>query len=242
MLPDVLRRSRRLRRLSARRRLRRVNLRRAESAQRAPIPAPPSPVSADVIVPTTYGAPRTLLYVTVKRDNTTWRSLYGHWWLEVGDESYGWWPAAVPLGVKDLLRGTQGVLNGMGLLRMKGTWHRDPNHGLPAMHEFHPELSVVRTDEDVRLQMRSFAHRYRTRWHWSWNAERSSGTCRSFQDELLAEVGCSIGPDQLHTRGSGCPFLYPLRQPLWLAADMAGDVRTRGRRRGRSGQLATHPS
>lgn len=220
-----------------------MNLSRAQRAQRAPVPpAPPAPASTDVAVPTEYGAPRTLLYVTVKRDNTSWRSLYGHWWLEIDDESYGWWPAAVPLRVMDLLRGTHGVLNGVGLLQMKGTWFRDPNHGLAAMHEFHPTLRVVKPDEEVRLQVRSFAHGYRARWRWHWNPDRSSGTCRSFQDELLTDVGLSAGPDRLHTRGSGCPFLYPLRRPLWVVADVADDLRDHARRRGGIRRPVTRPS
>ena len=27
---------------------------------------------------------------------------YGHWWIEVGDKSYGWWPVQGELGAKDL--------------------------------------------------------------------------------------------------------------------------------------------
>lgn len=171
-------------------------------------------------VPTTYGAPRTLLYVSVKRDNTSWRSLYGHWWLEVDDqESYGWWPAAVPLRAVDLLQGTSGVLNGIGLLGLKGSWYRDPNHGLAAMHAFHPTLTLAKPDDQVRQEIRDFAHGYRARWHWHWTAERSAGTCRAFQDELFASVGLVESPRQLHTRGRGCPFLYQFRRVGWWLAD-----------------------
>ena len=177
-------------------------------------------------VPTTYGAPRTLLYVTVKRDNTSWRSLYGHWWLEVdGRESYGWWPAAVPLRAVDLLRGTSGILNGIGVLGLKGTWYRDPNHGLEAMHAFHPTLTCTKADAQVRREIRSFAHGYRARWRWHWTTERSAGTCRAFQDELLASVGLVEGLDQLHTRGSGCPFLYQFRRCGWWLADRLDGAR-----------------
>ena len=171
-------------------------------------------------MPTTYGAPRTLLYVTVKRDNTSWRALYGHWWLEVdGRESYGWWPAAVPLRVRDLLLGTGGVLNGVGLLTLAGTWFRDPYHGQPSAHRFHPVLHLVKSDEQVRRDVRRFAHAYRTRWRWHWSPARTAGTCRGFQDDLFAAVGLAEGIDQLHTRGSGCPFLYPFRRPWWWVAD-----------------------
>ena len=186
-----------------------------------PIPSPaPRGAGVDTQVPTTFGAPRTLLYVSVKRDNTSWRSLYGHWWLELDErESYGWWPAVVPLRAVDLLRGTGGILNGIGLLGLQGTWYRDPNHGLKAMHAFHPTLTLAKPDEQVRREIRSFAHGYRARWCWHWTSKRSSGTCRAFQDQLLAAVGLAEGLDQLHTRGSGCPFLYHFRRVGWSLAD-----------------------
>jgi hypothetical protein len=215
-----MRAPRRLRRLQARRRLRQINRRRVQRALLVapPVAAPQQPGAVPDLV-TTYGAPRSLLYLTVKRDNTSFRTLYGHWWLELDDqESYGWWPASVPLRVRDLVRGTQGVLNGLGLLGMKGSWSRDPNHGQPAAHAFHPVLEVVRSDEQVRRDIRQFAHGYRTRWRWHWSSRRTAGTCRGFQDDLFAAVGLSDGADRLHTRGSGCPFLYQLRRPFgWLA-------------------------
>jgi hypothetical protein len=216
-----LRAPRRLRRLRARTRLRQINSQRVQRALLvSPSTAPPQQPGAVSDVVTTYGAPRSLLYITVKRDNTSWRTLYGHWWVELdGEESYGWWPATVPLRVRDLVRGTQGVLNGVGLLGMNGSWSRDPNHRQPAAHAFHPVLRVAKSDEQVRQDLRRFAHGYRARWRWHWSAQRTHGTCRSFQDDLFAAVGLSDGPGQLHTRGSGCPFLYQVRRPWWWLAD-----------------------
>jgi hypothetical protein len=192
-----------------------------QRARLAPLPSASSSQAAAAPDPvTTYGGPRSLLYLTVKRDNTSWRTLYGHWWVELNDEeSYGWWPASVPLRIRDLVRGTDGVLNGVGLLGMNGTWLRDPNHGQPAAHAFHPILQVVKSDEQVRHDVRRFAHRYRSRWRWHWSAQRSAGTCRGFQDDLFAAVGLADGAGRLHTRGSGCPFLYQLRRPWWWLAD-----------------------
>lgn len=221
--------TRRVRRWRARGRLRRVNLRRARRARLAPIPPPEQPAEPEFRVPTTYGAPRTLLYVQVKRDNTSWRSFYGHWWVEVdGLESYGWWPASVPLSVGDVLRGTDGVLNALGMLPLAGTWYRDPNHGHPAMHVFHPVLSLEKPDGQVREEIRSFAHQYRTRWRWHWTSAGASGTCRAFQDELLSSIGVVEGVEQLHTRGSGCPFLYPFRRVAWWFADRVDELPGRG--------------
>ena len=219
-----LRVPRQLRRLQARRRLRQINARRVQRALLTPIPgsaswqpgAPPDAL-------TTYAAPRSLLYITVKRDNTSWRTLYGHWWVELDEqESYGWWPATVPLRIRDLVRGTDGVLNGVGLLGMTGSWSRDPNHGQLAAHAFHPVLEVANSDDQVRQDIRRFAHGYRTRWRWHWSAHRSAGTCRGFQDDLFAAVGLADGPGRLPTRGSGCPFLYQLRRPWWWLADRLG--------------------
>lgn len=236
-LPARLRRVPALRRLRARSRLRRANVRsvaRARSRHHAALAAPRQTApTADVVV----GAPRTLLFVTVKRDNTSWRSLYGHWWVEVdGVRSYGWWPATVPLRMRDLLRGTDGVLNGVGLLGLRGDRDRDPNHGQPAVHAFHPVLVRPLTDDDVRFRLAGFARGYGSRWSWHWSARRSSGTCRHFQDQLLAAAGLTEPAGLLHTRGSGCPFLYQPRRLWWSAVDAVGNRVRRATTAGSSGQ------
>ena len=94
---------RRARRLRARSRLRAANLRRTGAAlRRRPAGPPPTDPTHGLTVPTIWGAPRSLLWVTVKRDNPTLRDLYGHWWVEAGEQSGGWWPRAVPVGVRQL--------------------------------------------------------------------------------------------------------------------------------------------
>ena len=231
LIARSLRRTRPVRRLRARSRLRRANVRSVSRALARPAPAAeprPARVADDGV---TYGAPRTLLFVTVKRDNPSWRSLYGHWWVEIDDDrSYGWWPGTVPLRARDLLYGTNGVLNGIGLLGLGGSGDRDPNHGQPAVHAFHPVLVDPVSDDEVRARLSSFAYGYRSRWRWHWSQRRSSGTCRSFQDELLAAAGLREGVEQLHTRGSGCPFLYQPRRLWWSALDAAeGRLRRPGR-------------
>lgn len=224
-----LRVPRRIRRLQARKRLRQINARRVARALQGRVVVPsPRQAAAAPAAPTTYGAPRSLLYMTVKRNNTSWRALYGHWWVELDDgESYGWWPVSVPLRLRDLVRGTDGVLNGVGLLGMKGSWSRDPNHGQPAVHAFHPVLQVVKSDEQVRHEIGRFARAYRTRWRWHWSSRRHAGTCRGFQDDLCTAVGLNDGDGQLHTRGSGCPFMYQVRRPRWWSADRLEDLRER---------------
>ena len=226
---------RRARRLRARSRLRAANLRRTHAAlQRRPALLEPEaafhPVP-DVSVETVWGAPRTLLWVTVKRDNPTLRDLYGHWWVEAGDQSWGWWPRAVPVGLWQLARGTEGILNGVGLIGRKGTWSRDVQHGEPAAHAFHPILVEPISDEEVAARLRSYARRYSGAWQWAWTRRSTHDTCRSFQDGLLQAAGLTEGLQHLASRGSGCPFLYHPRTLLWHAQDLIDTARRRLARR-----------
>lgn len=195
-----------------------MNLRRTSRALQRPRPAPPAaPVPTGV--ETTYGAPRSLLFVTVKRDNPSWADLYGHWWLEIGEQSYGWWPRAVPVGMVALLTGTGGVLNGMGLFGRSGTWDRDPQHGQIAAHAFHPVLTLVVSDAEVQARVRGFAQSHHGRWRWAWSPRAEGESCRSFQDDLLRAAGLQEGIGDLASRGSGCPFLYRPRSVLWWLQD-----------------------
>jgi hypothetical protein len=147
------------------------------------------------------------------------RDLYGHWWVEAGDESWGWWPCAVPVGLRQLARGTDGVLNGVGLIGRKGTWSRDAQHGQPAAHSFHPVLVEAVPDDEVAARLRCYAQGYAGAWRWAWTRRSSHDTCRSFQDDLLRAAGLVEGVEHLASRGSGCPFLYRPRTLLWWAQD-----------------------
>ena len=221
---SVLRKARRrARRLRARSRLRAANLRRTGAAlRRRPdnaLPAPAVPAAA-AAVDTVWGAPRTLLWVTVKRDNPTWRDLYGHWWVEAGDQSWGWWPRAVPVGLRQLALGGGGVLNGVGLLGRSGTWRRDAQHGQPAAHAFQPVLVELISDQEVLVRMEAYAGSFSGGWRWAWTRRGVPQTCRSFQDGLLRAAGLIEGIEQLPSRGSGCPFLYRPRTVLWRAQDL----------------------
>ncbi len=231
--PAALRTLRRsTRRLRARSRLRAANLRRTGAAlRRRPAGQPPAAaeaVSATTGVETSWGAPRTLLWVTVKRDNPTPRDLYGHWWVEAGEQSWGWWPRAIPVGVRQLSRGTEGVLNGVGLLRRSGTWSRDAQHGQPAAHAFHPVLVDPVPDDEVAARLRRYAQGYDGRWQWAWTRRATHDTCRSFQDGLLRAAGLTEGLEHLASRGSGCPFLYRPRTLLWRAQDLLDAIRRAG--------------
>jgi hypothetical protein len=150
-----------------------------------------------------------LPFVTVKRNTPLACRSFGHWWIEVDDEeSYGWWPARLPVRFRDALRGVPGVLNGVGVTD-DGTATRDPNHGQLADHEFHPVLMTPRTDDAVREAIRCFATSFSGEWRWS---TRPTMNCRLFQLELFDAVGLVDGTGNYRTRGAGCPALAPARR------------------------------
>ena len=166
--------------------------------------------------------PRQLPFVTVKRNAPLTGRSFGHWWIEIdGDESYGWWPARLPVRLRDAVRGGPGVLNGVGVTE-DGTATRDPNHGVLADYEFHPVLIVDRTDNEVREAIRIFARGFTGEWRWS---TRPSMNCRLFQLALFDAVGLVDGTGNYRTRGSGCPALAPVRR---LAARVDGRRRWAG--------------
>lgn len=160
--------------------------------------------------------PRVVTFVTVKRNVPLTGRSYGHWWVELGDdESYGWWPDRCPLGLRGIMRGTSGVLNGIGVTT-DGTPRRDPNHGLLADYEFHPVLIEDRTDDEVRDALRLFAGGFCGGWRWS---TRPTMNCRLFQLALMDAAWLVDGTGSYRTRGSGCPALAPARR---LAARLDG--------------------
>ncbi|MGH9227105.1 MAG: hypothetical protein ACRD2W_25760 [Acidimicrobiales bacterium] len=155
--------------------------------------------------------PRVVEFVTVKRNAPLTGRCYGHWWIEMDEsESYGWWPAHSPVGLRTLVRGCRGVLNGIGVVDGASA-ARDPSHGLPADHEFHPVLVRDRTDDEVRSAVRGFAQTFGGEWRWS---TRPTMNCRLFQLALFDAVGLVDGTGNYHTRGAGCPALAPLRRLL----------------------------
>ncbi|HUP68465.1 MAG TPA: hypothetical protein VM142_01495 [Acidimicrobiales bacterium] len=154
-------------------------------------------------------APRVVPFVVVKRRNTRLGRTYGHWWIELdGAESYGWWPRRCPVTLWDFVLGTAGTLNGRGGSCYGGGLTLDPHHLDPADHQFHPTLVTRKSDRRLRADIRAFAHAYRGGWRWS---IKPTPNCRSFQLSLLEAVGLEEGSENLHTRGRGCPLLYPFR-------------------------------
>lgn len=149
--------------------------------------------------------PRTLPFITVKRINPRVGDTLGHWWIELdGVESYGWWPARRPVGLRVFLFGTDGTLNGGDVFADGRASARDPHHLDAAPHEFHPRLLLRKSDRQVRAEIRAFAESYKSKWRWS--ARPTTRDCRRFQLALFDAVGLD-DREHLHTRGSGCPFL-----------------------------------
>lgn len=149
--------------------------------------------------------PRALPFVTVKRTNPR-LGTFGHWWVEVdGVESYGWWPSRCPLRLRHFVFGGRGALNGTSGACSGGSASRDPHHLESAEHEFHPLLTVRKSDRRVRAEIRSFASAYDAGWHWS--TKRATDDCRTFQVRLLHAVGLAEPSEHEATRGRGCPFL-----------------------------------
>lgn len=110
-------------------------------------------------------------------------------------------PASAPAG-------RSGVLNGIGV-DADGRPSRDPNHGLPGDHEFHPVLVEPRSDDDLREDLRRFARSFVGGWRWS---TKPTMNCRLFQLAMLDAVGLVDGTGNYRTRGSGCPALAPVRR------------------------------
>jgi hypothetical protein len=150
-------------------------------------------------------APRTLRFITVKRINPRVGDTFGHWWIEMdGVESYGWWPARRPVGLRVFLFGTKGTLNGGHAFPDGRPSARDPHHLDAATHEFHPRLLVRKSDRQVRSEIRAFAESFESKWRWS--ARPTTRDCRRFQLALFKSVGLDDG-EYLYTRGPGCPFI-----------------------------------
>ena len=166
------------------------------------------------------GVPRVLTFAVVKRIDPQLPNTWGHWWIELGDESYGWWPFPCPMGWRGAMLGSRGCLNGIATTA-GGTSTRDAYHGDEPDHWFHPTLIVDKTDDQVRAEIRAFAQSYvgGFRWQWWW-LRQPAENCRTFQQAMFETVGLFEEPEYLFTRGSGCPFMYPFRRVGWGAVDL----------------------
>ena len=188
--------------------------------------------AAPVVVPEARApVPRVLTWAVVKRIDPRLWDTWGHWWIEFGEESYGWWPTPCPMGWRGAMLGTSGVLNGIGMSN-GGTPTRDAYHGEEPDHQFHPAVIVDKSDDQIRADIRAFAHSYvgGFRWQWWW-LRQGAENCRTFQDEMFQAAGLFEDREYLYTRGSGCPFMFPLRRAKWEIIDGLGGAMARTRSR-----------
>jgi len=146
--------------------------------------------------------PRVVPFIVLKRINSRLGDTYGHWWLEVnGTESFGWWPRRCPMTVRDFLFGTEGRLNGVEGSCRGGTPTRDPHHGDPADHEFHPTLLVRKSDRKLRADIRDFARRYSGEWRGK--AKPVTQQCPTLQLSLVHSFGLTDCKAYRYTKGPG---------------------------------------
>jgi hypothetical protein len=120
-----------------------------------------------------------------------------HWWIEIDEaESYGWWPVREPTSDSDAawnygVVGVPGELNAVSRPSMGGTATLDPHHGDSAPESFHPytsDRSDSLMDDEIRGQIRSFAHRF------SGDYRIIGGpNCHTFISDLMQSVGLSMG-------------------------------------------------
>ena len=160
--------------------------------------------------------------ITVKRKSIKWVSIiledvlkssktrpgegdtYGHWWIEFGDESYGWWPKYAVSSLGETVFGVEGQLNGMD---DDANPTRDADHGDLADYEFHPMLYVGNVsstymqygagrekkctcvnEEEIKDCLRRFARSYTGTWSYPFGQN-----CHSFQTEMM-DMCCLRAP------------------------------------------------
>ena len=118
---------------------------------------------------------------------------WGHWWIELGDESYGWWPSNKVDNIKAAMKGVRGDLNGQK--SFGGTATKDPHHGDKAEESFNPRRNEngtmqyggakgkkcqCTTEEDAKDCIRAFAKNYSGEWRWP------GRSCHTFQEEAMS--------------------------------------------------------
>ena len=115
-----------------------------------------------------------------------------HHWIEMGDESYGWWPSRS--GSEDSIlgwTGVPGIINGTTLGR-RGTATRDPHHGDPARRypviangPAYAGLEMEATRSAAVAAIRTFAQGFSGDYTWN-----PLGTdCHEFVEEALQAAG-----------------------------------------------------
>lgn len=123
--------------------------------------------------------------ITFKRKdiNKTGEDKYGHWWVVIGGESYGWWPK-YPVDLWGTVTGVEGELNGQ--TSFGGTSTQDPHHADNDAEEvFNPVISIPGEDDytcaAAESCIKDFAASYSGSWSWPLGQN-----CHSFQESMMS--------------------------------------------------------
>ena len=131
----------------------------------------------------------------LKAVDTENKDTYGHWWIEFGDESYGWWPSR-KVGFLSTVFGVEGRLNGID---EDASPTQDDHHGDPAHYSFHPMLYVGNifstfmqygvgrgkkctcvNEEEIKDCLRTYAKSHSGSWSYP-----IGENCHSFQTKMM---------------------------------------------------------
>jgi RHS repeat-associated protein len=113
---------------------------------------------------------------------------YGHWWVEIGSESYGWWPK-YGVGISDTILGVAGELNGQ--TSFAGTPTKDPHHGDRSLgvDVFKLYTKGGKSTMGVISSIKNYASSYSGNWSWP-----GGQNCHSFQDKFINKLNLTINP------------------------------------------------
>jgi len=108
------------------------------------------------------------------------RDTYGHWWVEINNESYGWWPDG-QVDFLNTIKGVDGVLNW-------GRGNQDPDHGTMANEEFCMivDKEDTRSVDSITKIIRDFATNFHEKTNgWRYPAIGGYDNCHTFQKKMI---------------------------------------------------------
>lgn len=131
-----------------------------------------------------------------------------HHWIEMGDESYGWWPRSLENPAGTGIWGAPGVLNGTSLPDSRGTPTHDPHHGDPARRfpvegrtSVYGGVEPAEAGRRAAATIRQFARTFSGNYSWT-----SSGTdCQEFVQMALGHAHLVRSSRPLHGPATAGP-------------------------------------
>jgi hypothetical protein len=123
--------------------------------------------------------------VTVARAEPGEEGKYGHYWIEDGSESYGYWPNT-SLSPENAILGVPRDVN--GVTAFGGSSTRDPEHGKAKQSQKNKLLGPKGGKEDFNSQLKSHAQSYKNTTY----AIPFGNSCHTFQKDFLRKNGYKI--------------------------------------------------